>query len=82
MLQSYGCLAYVADGALWQGGLPRDRRGPAAFQGHPGCDTGGHQLRVLADNQLLIVDLNPSTVENRTDVKLSAWPADLLVLQD
>jgi hypothetical protein len=39
-------------------------------------------LRVLADNQLLIVDLNPSTVENRTDVKLSAWPADLLVLQD
>jgi hypothetical protein len=40
------------------------------------------QVWVLADDQLVIIDLNSGTVEKRTDAKLSAWSEELLVLQN
>ena len=82
VLQAYGSLLYVAGRSVWEGmGLASDRLvTELPFEKIHAVTLADDRLWVLADDQLAVVDLTSGTVETMTEVELSVWGGDLLVL--
>ena len=82
VLQAYGSLLYVAGRSVWEGmGLASDRLvTELPFVKVHAMTLADDRLWVLADDQLAVVDLASGTVETVTEVELSVWGGDLLVL--